>query len=87
MTSCLGDPDATTGARALTFKNSPNFESPTDANQDNAYKVTIIATDKKSLIGTRDVTVTVRNLDEVGTVSLSTIQPGIGQEITARVDR
>ena len=79
----LGDPDATTGARELTFKNSPDFESPTDANQDNAYKVTIIATDKKGLQGTRDVTVSVNNLDEVGKVTLSTIQPGIGQPVTA----
>ena len=79
----LGDPDAATGARELTFKNSPDFESPTDANMDNAYKVTIIATDKKGLQGTRDVTVSVNNLDEVGKVTLSTIQPGIGQPVTA----
>ena len=35
----------------LRFKASPNFESPTDANQDNSYKVTIVATDKKGLKG------------------------------------
>ena len=78
----LGDPNEA-GERELTFKNSPNFESPTDANMDNAYKVTIIATDKKGLKGTRDVTVAVRNLDEPGKVTLSTIQPGIGQPVTA----
>ena len=50
---------------------------------DNAYKVTIIATDKKGLQGTRDLTVSVNNLDEAGKVTLSTIQPGIGQPVTA----
>ena len=56
---------------------------PTDANQDNAYKVTIVATDKKDLTGTKDLTIKVTNVDEPGTVSLSTIQPGVGQPITA----
>ena len=83
----LSDPlpvgDANVGAVQLRFKAKPNFEAPADANQDNAYKVSIVATDKKSLTGTRDLTIIVENIDEVGTVSLSTIQPAIGQEITA----
>ena len=78
----LGDPDDT-GNRELRFAASPNFESPVDANQDNDYKVTIVATDKKGLTGTRELTIEVTNLDEAGEVKLSTIQPGVGQEITA----
>ena len=82
----LGEPRTSspnTGFRELRFKASPNFESPTDANQDNAYKVTIVATDKKDLTGERPLTINVMNMDEDGTVTLSTIQPGVGQEITA----
>ena len=83
----LGEPiaagETNAGARELRFKASPNFESPTDANQDNSYKVTIVATDKKSLMGMRALTFTVMNVDEDGKIRLSTIQPGVGQEITA----
>ena len=79
----LHDPEEPAGPRELKFKASPDFESPTDANQDNAYKVTIIATDRKGLKGIRDLTIEVENIDEDGKVKLSTIQPGVGQEITA----
>ena len=51
----LGDPNAAEGNRELRFAASPNFESPVDANQDNDYKVTIVATDKKGLTGTREL--------------------------------
>ena len=71
------------GARELRFKEKPNYESPTDMNKDNAYKVTVVATDKKGLTGTKELTIAVDNIDEVGKVTLSTIQPGVGQEITA----
>ena len=78
----LGPADAE-GNRELRFKASPNYEMPATANGGNAYKVSIVATDKAGLIGMRDITITVNNVDEPGTVSLSTIQPGVGQEITA----
>ena len=85
----LSDPIATgldnAGARELRFKASPDYESPVDMNKDNAYKVIVVATDKKGLTGTQELTITVINVDEKGTVSLSTIQPGIGQEITAKL--
>ena len=64
-------------------KQSPNYEAPLTANGDNFYKVTIIATDSKGLTGEKELTIEVINIDEVGTVKLSRIQPGIGQEITA----
>ena len=78
----LQDAD-TDGNRVLRFASTPNFEMPTDANNDNSYKVSIIATDDEGLTGMRDITVTVTNVDEPGTVKLSHIQPGIGQELTA----
>ena len=79
----LSEPETEAGPRELLFKASPNYESPTDANMDNAYKVTIVATDKKGLTGTKELTIEVENIDEPGKVTLSTIQPGVGQEITA----
>ena len=45
----------------LTFTSIPDFENPADANQDNVYLVTVVATDQGSLPGTLDVTVTVTN--------------------------
>ena len=81
----LSDPDSAGAPRELKFKASPNFESPTDANQDNTYNVTIIATDKKGLTGTKALDIEVENIDEEGSVKLSTIQPGVGQAITAMV--
>ena len=72
-------------AGELRFKSKPNFESPTDANNDNSYKVSIVAIDKAGLRNMRDVSIKVNNVDEPGEVKLSTIQPGVGQEITATV--
>ena len=67
----------------LTFKNAPNFESPTDLNKDNAYRVQVVAKDDAGNNSKTDVTVTVTNLDEDGKVSLSSIQPGVGTALTA----
>ena len=67
----------------LSFKAAPNFESPTDANKDNAYRVKVVAKDDAGHNSKTDVTVTVTNLDEYGKVSLSSIQPGVGTALTA----
>ena len=71
---------------ALTFRSEPNNESPTDANRDNLYKVTVVATDADGLTGERTVSVTVTDVPEDGSVNLSTIQPAIGVPITAELD-
>ena len=57
-------------AGVLTFRRSPDFEAPADANRNNVYLVTVNADDGN---GGRDyirVTVTVTNVDEAGTVTL-----------------
>ena len=69
----------------LAFKEAPNFESPTDANKDNAYKVKVVARDDAGNRGETDVTVTVTNSEEEGKVKLSSIQPAVGTELTATV--
>ena len=77
----------------LTFKANPNFESPVDADMDNVYMVTVVATDAGTstdrsigvdkLTATRDVVITVTNADDGGTVTLSSVQPKVGIDLVA----
>ena len=69
----------------LTFKEAPNYEKPTDANKDNAYKVKVVARDDKGHRSETDVTVVVTNVNELGRVTLSSIQPAVGTPLTATV--
>ena len=55
--------NATTGA--LAFLAVPDFEVPTDANTDNVYLVTLVATDSSGYTGQQAVTVTIADLDEL----------------------
>ena len=62
--------DQTTGE--LRFAAAPNFESPADANADNAYVVIVRATDGSNIATDQTVTVTVTNANEAPTgVSLT----------------
>lgn len=49
---------------ALTFVDAPDFETPTDANADNAYLVTVRATGRGGLSNTQSLTVTVTDVGE-----------------------
>ena len=69
----------------LTFKASPDFETPTDADEDNVYQVTVQA-NAGGEMGMVDVTVTVTNVDEDGTVTLSSMQPVVDTMLTATLD-
>ena len=70
----------------LTFRSSPNFESPSDQGGNNVYNVMVRATSTSGTItATRNVTVTVTNEDEGGTVTLSSNQATVGDELTAVV--
>ena len=80
---------ASTGA--LTFKEAPDYEMPVDSNRDNEYMVTVVATDagvdsKNKMTAERDVVVTITNVDETGTVTLSTEQPKVGIALTAMLE-
>ena len=77
---------ATTGATigTLTFKTAPNFEMPADADRNNVYEVTVVAT-SAGKAGTRMVKVTVENVDETGSVTLSRVQPTEGIPIEAKL--
>ena len=59
--------------RYLNFKKAPDFENPTDANRDNVYEVTIVATDTDPFltgagVGRTNVWVIVGNAEEDGKV-------------------
>ena len=68
----------------LRFKSSPDFEMAADDDTDNTYEVTIVASDGgEDTTAMKEVTVEVTNVDEDGTVTLSTLQPQVGEAITA----
>ena len=70
---------ATTGQ--LRTKAALDYETGT-----HTYTVTVTATDPASLYDTIEVTITVNNLDEAGTVTLSSLQPIKGTPLTATLD-
>ena len=73
-----------TGAtRTLSFKANPDYESPGDSGGDNVYEVTVVVTDSKGNSDEQDVTVKVTNIEELGAVELSTLQPRVGFTVTA----
>ncbi len=66
----------------LSFAGTPDFENPADAAGDNVYEVTIEAADGTYTAAPQAVTVTVTNVEEPGTVTLSP-DPQVGVELTA----
>ena len=69
--------------RTLSFKDAPDFESPTDSGADNVYNVIVEVTDSDGNTAERAVTVKVTNMEEAGVIELSTLQPRIGFSTTA----
>ncbi|HEY1188454.1 MAG TPA: cadherin domain-containing protein, partial [Gemmata sp.] len=55
----------------LTFLAAPDFETPTDANTDNVYEVTVTVTDNGTgmLTDTQDISVTVTDVNEAPTIT------------------
>ena len=76
-------PSTATSSAMVMFKKSPNFEMPTDANMDNMYMVTVVATDTKKLTAMRDVVITVKNVNDDGKITFSSVQPKVGIPFTA----
>ena len=71
--------------RRLHFKEAPDFESPMDANRDNVYEVSVTVEDSAGAMGTRNVRVTVMNVDEAGKFVLSPEQPDDGMPVVATI--
>ena len=74
--------DFTIAGGELRFVAPPDFDAPTDSNRNNEYVVTVVASDGAKT-STRGVTVTVEDVDELGTVSLSSPQPMVDIDLTA----
>ena len=88
LTWSLSGPDRSkfgiTAAGVLTFMNgfTPDYEMSVDADMDNVYEVTVVAT-VAGMSGTRDVRVTVTNENEDGAVTLNRTTPRVGLPVTA----
>ena len=69
----------------LRFKSSPDFEDPKGGNDNNSttYEVTVQASDGGATPAMEEVTIEVTNVEEPGTVTLSTLQPQVGVAIIA----
>ena len=71
------------GTYELAFKVVPDFEMAADAGRNNVYNITITATDSDGQTDTKGVVVNVTNVEEDGTVTLSTLQPRVGVGVRA----
>ena len=69
-------------AGQLTFRSTPNFESPADSDRDNIYEITVSAR-SGSVQDEVGVTVEVVNVDEEGNVALSPQRGTVGSRMTA----
>ena len=83
----LADPCAPPNSNTaeLAFKSSPDFEAPADGGRNNVYNVTVVVTDSDEMTDSRDVAITVSNVEEDGTVTLSNLQPEVDAELTAEL--
>ncbi|NGZ05936.1 MAG: hypothetical protein G8237_06220 [Magnetococcales bacterium] len=72
---------------AVTFRQPPNFELPADAGADNRYEIRVTVADRAGLTASRDVTITVTNVNEAPTVtsagSVNFAEGGTGTAYTA----
>ena len=66
----------------LNFDPAPDYEARADANGDNDYEVTVVASDG-DLTTQQALTVTVNNLDEAGSLTLSSEYPQVETALTA----
>ena len=73
----------------LTFAETPNYEAPEDSGGDNVYEFTVVATDVQSgssrLDVSTDVTVTVGDVEEAGTLAAENLSPAAGETVTFRL--
>ena len=69
--------------RTLAFKANPDYESPGDSGANNLYEVTVVVTDTKGNTDQLTVMVKVTNVEEMGSIEFSTLQPRVGFPVTA----
>ena len=76
---------AITNSGVLSFDPVPDFEDEKDLDGNSVYHVTVQASDGNN-ISRLDMTVTVTNVEEAGTVELSSVQPQVDTPLTATLD-
>ena len=69
--------------RTLSFKAAPDYEAPGDSGANNVYEVTVVVTDTKGNTDEQAIMVKVTNVEEMGEITLSTLQPRVGFLVTA----
>ena len=89
LTYQLGGDDAAdfnfdTATRTLSFKQAPDFENPEDQNTDNAYQITITASDG-DLQDTQAITITVTNVDEAPTFTSASESVSVNENTSGAV--
>ncbi|MCY3918285.1 MAG: cadherin domain-containing protein [Chloroflexi bacterium] len=80
-----GDFEIDSGGNVV-FKETPSFEDPKDSGGDNVYNFTVVVRDIQSKTNRRTaeqpVTVTVRDIEEAGAISVSNLNPAVGEDVT-----
>ena len=76
---------AITNGGVLSFDPAPDFEDAKDSDNNNVYHVIVQASDGNN-INRLDMTVTVTNVEEAGTVELSSVQPQVDTPLMATLD-
>ncbi len=74
---------STTGQIQVGEGHTLDYEHPADKNRDNTYNIEIVAADAYAGTDKLAVTISVNNVDEPGTLILSTATPSVGEELTA----
>ena len=64
------------GRGVLTFSSQPDYENPSDSDQDRVYELTVVATDEQRLTDELDVRVTVTDVNEGPEISRQGSAPG-----------
>jgi hypothetical protein len=74
-----------TSTGVLTFKQAQDFEAPSDSNSDRIYVVRIQVTDIAGNSRWRDISITVTNANESGSISAPTVSGAINKGITTSI--
>ncbi|GAA5037408.1 hypothetical protein GCM10011506_33680 [Marivirga lumbricoides] len=69
----------------ISFKSSPDFETPKDANSDNVYKLDLIATDGDGIITTKAIQIIVTDLDETYPIFTSAATASVAENTTGTI--
>ena len=71
----------------LTFRTSPDFDNPADANGDNVYMVTVKARDSEENMAERRVTVTVTGMDDTTPTPGDSLMDRYDTDNSGRIDK